>query len=58
MITFNDSFSQAAWQRLFKVWENVSWDSAPRCRGTNPLPKGRVMGCPFWRPFLFHGETS
>lgn len=27
MITFNDSFSQAAWQRLFMVWENVSWDS-------------------------------
>ncbi len=29
MIEFNDSFSQAAWQRLLKVWENVPWDGAP-----------------------------
>ncbi len=29
MIEFTDSFSQAAWQRLFKVWENVPWDGVP-----------------------------
>ncbi len=33
MITFNDSFSQATWLRLFKVWENEPWD------GVTPLQR-------------------